>query len=121
MKRDTDLIRSILLEIENCQDPQGANEIEIEGYSAAEVNYHIGLLCKAGMVESHQIALLDLPGGIYLNNNLTMEGHEFLDAARNDTVWNNSKEAAQKYGGSVPLELLKGLLMKAASAYLGLP
>jgi hypothetical protein len=59
-------------------------------------------------------------GTQYIAKNLTWEGHEFLDAARNETVWNSTKETAKQYGGSIPLELMKGLLMKAASSYLGL-
>lgn len=121
MKRDMELIRSILLEVESCEDPQGSNEIEIEAHSAAEINYHIGLLYKAGLIETHQLKLLDLPEGIYLNNNLTWEGHEFLDTARNDTVWNDAKNAAKRYGGSLPMDVLKSVLLKAATDYLGLP
>jgi len=113
-----DLARSILLEIEAHEGPNAPSSIEIEGYTKEEVNYHLGLLYNAGFIDAHEMNMAR--GTRYIAKNLTWEGHEFLDAARNETVWNNTKEAAKQYGGSIPLELIKGLLMKAASSYLGL-
>jgi len=52
---------------------------------------------------------------------LTWAGHDFLDAARNDTVWNSAKEKLISVGGSASLEILKALLVQTAKQLLGLP
>ena len=44
MKRDMDLARNILFEIEKYSEPNGWTEIKIENYSQEEISYHIKLL-----------------------------------------------------------------------------
>jgi len=48
MKRDMDLIREILLEIEKLPPNTETGEFPIEGWKPEEINYHIRLLCQAG-------------------------------------------------------------------------
>jgi hypothetical protein len=43
---------------------------------------------------------------------LTYAGHEFLDSARSDTVWNKAKEKLLSTSGTITLEALKVLLPK---------
>ena len=38
---------------------------------------------------------------------LTMNGHDFLDSIRDDTVWHKTKNKLLEYGGSAPLEVVK--------------
>ena len=125
MKRDMDLIRDILLKIEefdfseegrtaNVQDLQNS----FEGFTKAQVQYHYGLLCNANLMEA--IDAGDASGDYYIPQGLTWEGHEFLDAARNQTVWDNTKAAIKKQGGSVPMDVLKALLIKGAATAFGL-
>ncbi len=56
MKRDMDLAREILFEVEKCEDPWGPNEIQIEGYADQLVSYHIKLLYQAGLVEAQDVS-----------------------------------------------------------------
>ena len=49
MKRDMDLIRLILLEIEN-SEPYEILRLDLCGYEDSEVNYHLELLIAAGLV-----------------------------------------------------------------------
>ncbi len=118
MKRDMDLIRKILLQVEAHEQPHGPIQIKVEGYTREQISYHVGLLINAGYIEGYE------SGGTrsshYAPRSLTWEGHEFLDAARNETVWNNTKEVVKEKGGSIPFELLKDLLIKGAAAYFGL-
>lgn len=41
MKRDMDLAREILFEIEKYSEPNGTVDISIEGHSDIEISYHI--------------------------------------------------------------------------------
>lgn len=49
---------------------------------------------------------------------LTWEGHEFLDAARNNTVWRKVLQLVKDKGASVPFEVVKQLLLQGARASL---
>ncbi len=118
MKRDLDLIRQILIRIEECPDPQGPGEIQIEGYSSEQISYHIKLLAGAGLIEAHD---LSASGDIYwLAGGLTWQGHEFLDAARNDTVWNRTKDIIKEKGGSIPFTLVQEIVVMVAKTVFGL-
>jgi len=62
MKRDMDLARQILFEIES--SPHGADVIfqpEIEGHSLDEVSYHIMLLIQAGYIEGEKLLMVGMP------------------------------------------------------------
>ena len=52
---------------------------------------------------------------------LTWKGHEFLDAARNDTVWKTTLGHIKKAGVAVMLPVPEDLLKKGAKEFLGLP
>ena len=43
---------------------------------------------------------------------MTWEGHEFLDAARKDTLWDRAKEKTLKATGGLSLDVLKGVLIE---------
>ena len=49
MKRDIDLIREILRAVEACEDSYGINSPIIEGYSEAQIAYHLRLLVENGI------------------------------------------------------------------------
>jgi hypothetical protein len=108
MKRDMDLIRKILLQIE--KDSTGLDQlyIKLDGYPDQDVQFHIMLL-----VEADLIIAIDGSGGDALRFvpiRLTWAGYEFLDAARDDTRWNKAKDAMNKAGGFV-FEVAKSLLI----------
>ena len=52
---------------------------------------------------------------------LTWAGHEFLDAARNETVWKKAEERVKKSGVDVTISLMKEILNQLLKQSLGLP
>ncbi len=48
------------------------------------------------------------PAGVAVDP-LTMAGHDFLEAARNENAWNKAKEAAKRVGG-VSADVFKEVL-----------
>ena len=110
MKRDVDLIRAILFEVEKFPEPDGFIPIEFEDHIQIEVSYHVKLLYQAGLIEAY-----DLSGAgsnfEWQAGSLTWEGHEFLDAARDDTRWNSTKNMIAEKVGSLPFEVLKQVLL----------
>jgi Hypothetical protein (DUF2513) len=51
---------------------------------------------------------------------LTWQGHEFLESARDNTIWNKAKEIMATTGGFV-FEVAKPLLISLLRQKLGLP
>jgi len=99
MKRDMDLIRAMLLTIESY--PSGfAPEIVIPGYTQEQINYHAVLLGEAGLAVANNVTAFGdtTPQAIIVR--LTWAGHEFLDSARENQIWNQAKDSINKIGGA---------------------
>ena len=110
MKRDMDLIRAILLAVED-EPSSHAPEIEIQGYTQEQVGYHAELLKEAGFVELYNDS--------DMIRRLTWSGHEFLDSARDNTRWNQAKDKLNKAGGaSIPIWI--ALLTELVKKQIGL-
>lgn len=108
MKRDMDLARKILLQLEEVPYRGGAQRVALEGYSDDEVSYHVLLLREAGLVEALDFSSHD--GVCWVPTRLTWEGHEFLDAARSSKLWEAAKQHLLKTFGVITLEGLKAVL-----------
>ncbi len=102
MKRDLDLIRTLLLRLEDTEVPAGhlirlgPNELQIDGYSGEEIAYHIQLMKSAGFVR--ELGTKPLRYGLNYSG-LSWEGHEFLDSVRDDAIWRNTRTAVNAVGG----------------------
>jgi hypothetical protein len=46
---------------------------------------------------------------------ITWKGYEFIDAARDKTIWERTKTLLKDKGASVPFEVLQSLLIKAVA------
>src|ERR1017187_5738286 len=106
MKRDMELCRTILEQIED-KFPNYAATVEIEGRTEEEIAYHVILLAEAGFIEA-DIHLNDLGIPWATPKRMKWPGHEFLDAIRNDSVWKQVKETVKEKGGSIPFEIQIG-------------
>lgn len=105
MKRDADLIRGILFEIEGHPGPDGQLiHFKITDHTAAEISYHVGLLKEAGLVNA--VVFSGDDQRTWYATGLTLQGHEYLDVIRDDTRWNKLKQALIKAGvASLPLAI----------------
>jgi hypothetical protein len=115
MKRDLDLIRLVLLNIESGTPPD-----ELAAYTEEQVLYHCHLAIEAGLVEGralHNSARVIVAARM---DRLTWEGHDFLDAARSESNWSKAKETIHKAGGSWTFEVMKALLVEIAKRSLSL-
>lgn len=120
MKRDLDLIRKMLLAVED--GPSGyAPHLVFEGYTAEQVGYHAYLLIDAGLARGADVTSHSSNSPQAIVQSLTWEGHEFIDAARDDTRWQKAKSIVAEKGGGVTLDLLKALLVSLTKIALGLP
>lgn len=115
MKRDMDLIRALLLQTEEEEKP------DLSGWTEKQQVYHMALLIEANLV--HGEIIEDQNGRVAstLTTRLTWDGHEFLDAARDDTVWKKVKEKLAAVGTNVAWPVLTAVLTDLAKKKLGIP
>ena len=115
MKRDMDLIRAMLMSIE--ADEHGfASKIEIPNYTQEEIGYHAVLLGEAGLAIVSDITTFGVKSPQAMVIRLTWSGHEFLDAARDKTIWNQAKDKI----GSATIQVWMTMLSALALKKLGL-
>ncbi len=105
MKLDMDLVREILLYVEEKADRPISHleDITFTRWSGDEIAYHVMLLEEAGYIIAHIDTVPDCEDPVILHVNytvtrLTLAGHEFLDAARTPQHWAAIKGNAQKLG-----------------------
>ena len=111
MRRDLELIRSLLHALEAKAEPLLPAQPRLDGYEATEISYHIMLLHQAGLLlgEDTELAVDRAPWHAY---SLTWEGHEFLDAARPEDVWLEILERVEQAGGGFTFALLTEMLRR---------
>jgi hypothetical protein len=118
MQRDMNIVRSILTHAADAAPIESIPDCDDRVFS-----YHVALLIEAGLVHGTvtEFGLQPAGGAIF---RLTWAGHDFLDAARDDTVWRTAKEKILKPGVSWTFDLLKATLRALAAQELakhGLP
>ena len=110
MKRNWDVIREVLIRFE--EKPSKERALQLDAWSEdiqPEVSYNVDILLDGGLLDGKMLPTLD-PGPInFLVFRLTWQGHEFLDAIKNDTVWNKTKESFVSKGLSMTFELVKSV------------
>lgn len=121
MKRDMDLVRKIVFAIEEHEHGHAPGRLVIEGHGDEQIGYHVYLLVEAGLVKGAVTTHLgsDSPSAIPIS--LTWAGHEFADAARNETVWGKTKTFFKEKGATAGFGLLLEVLKNQAKQHLGLP
>lgn len=118
MKRDMELARKILRQVEEKSQGLGMVDLDLPGVQEEEVSYHIMLLKQAGLLKATDLSTFN--GFEWKAKSLTWEGHEFLDAIKNETVWSNIKATVKEKGGAIPFEVLKALALKLAMSAFGM-
>ncbi|MPN53315.1 hypothetical protein SDC9_200979 [bioreactor metagenome] len=111
MQRDMDLMRKILLKIEEIF-PAGdlvIHGVPLDGYDKLLIADHCQLLFEAGLINAYE----PRRGGqgakvlFYSVGNLTNSGYDFLDKIREDTVWNRTKTIIKDKGLPMVVDVVK--------------
>lgn len=119
MKRDFNLIRSILLDVEKKLPEEALSKFTYEDYEKTIVAEHVRLLIEAEYLEG-AVAKKGHQCRSFIIYRLTWEGHNFLDNAKNETIWKKVMADAEDKGMSLSMSVLNRLLGKAAEKYMGL-
>lgn len=104
-----DLVRKILGVLSAKGQVAQTVSVEIEGYSKEEIVYHLVLMEEAGLVDGVNMSTHS-EGADYKPRRLTWSGHDFLDAAKDDTRWEQAKKIAGELGG-VTFQMFRQILV----------
>jgi len=109
MQRNMELVRQLLFEVEKNDDPYALIDPKIEGHNEVEISYHIMLLDQAGLLNAQDRSAI----GVFRWSaaRLTWDGHEFLDAARDDATWKEATERLSEANPGPVFDVLKALLV----------
>jgi Hypothetical protein (DUF2513) len=122
MRHEPDLIRKLLFYFEAMPDYKVEKCPSIDGYAEQDIMYHMLLLAQAELLD-HELSRSTTSDRIIsvLGFGLTWQGHEFLAAARDDSLWNQAKRKILGAAGGMVFELTKAWLMHEAKQKLSLP
>jgi len=104
MKRDFELIRQLLLDIEG-------EKVDLSLFTEDQILYHKALLLEVGLAEGPKPRYSSrkysgIPDKVIIHK-LTWEGHDFIDAIRDESRWQKAKEWVKEAGKILTLESLK--------------
>ena len=91
MKRDMELVRLILLKIEEEYRSTAIYNLNISGYDMETVAYHCKILNEAGLISDYGAQYADNSLWSFGVGSLTWEGNDFLDKIRDNSQWKRSK------------------------------
>lgn len=119
MKRDMDLIRRILFTLEE-HEHGFAPKLEIEGSSEKQIGFHVLLMGEVGLliVEDATGTAGRSPEALPIR--ITWNGYEFLEAARDPSIWETAKKNVWEKAGGLTFEILKSVLISLGKEKLGL-
>jgi hypothetical protein len=119
MQRDMDLVRQILLKVEEHPTGFAPNKIKIDGYTSEQIGYHAYIMGEAGLLNVIDVTTNDSSGPEAMIQSMTWNGHEFLEAAREPGRWKDAKNVVNKAGGA-SFEVFKAVLIELAKKAVGL-
>ena len=119
MKRDLDLVRQILLQIEELPAGPPAQ------YRMSEIEdpvllAHFELVLASGLVNGKISRSQSVRGDVISISGLTWEGHEWIEMMRSPSVWNETKSQLLDNGGALVYGLTKAVAERILRAQLGL-
>jgi hypothetical protein len=103
MRRNMELIRSLLLKLEEIPTERGGiyhitaqdPEIDVAGFTPNEIDYHLHKILEAGLIVDHPDRPTD---GIHFSG-LSWAGHDFIDSVRDEDTWAATSTTVETVGG----------------------
>jgi hypothetical protein len=117
--RDLNLVRKLILAVEAVPTGYVQDEIEISGYSKEQIGYHAYLLVDAGLANGIDVTTIADTSPKWIILHLTSAGHDFADAARDESIWHKATGVAKEKAGSVTLDVMKHILIQIINKTLG--
>lgn len=112
MKRDWDVIRHILITLEERDPRSGGLQLkDFPSEKAYEYSYHTQLLINRSLVSGILSQVIGNPSRAtdFHLQHLTWEGHDLLDTMRSRPVWDRIKTISMEKGIELSLDAVKAL------------
>ncbi len=111
MKRDLDLARQLLFDIENRGTDCSISVLRSDPEQDTDecVRHHLRLLIDAGLLKEVDRTSTGIPCV-----RLTHEGHELIELARSEARWREAKWVCKNRIGGLSLSVVQGLLLRWA-------
>lgn len=117
MRRDMDLVRTILGKTADAPLWFRVNDLTIEGYNNQQIAYHVHIMGQGGLLDIIEDSYYDGNRDIIVNG-LTWLGQEHLAAYGNNTIWAKVKERLLAHGISATFSILKEIAEGLSRQYL---
>ena len=115
MQRNMDLVRKILMRIEDGASGRTAHPFNIASFTPEQIGYHVHIMMEDGLIEGIDVTNMHSNGPEALPTSLTWKGHEFLDLARDHERWYKAAGIIRKVGSApiaVWMKVLNDLILK---------
>ena len=125
MKRDWDVIKAVLQELEPLNSVEGKTySVHYTGEkqsSPEEIHKFemVILLLEQGFIQGHRSKSLGIEFKTILNLTLTWKGHDLLDTLNDNKLWSKIKETAVNAGLKVTFSTLGALQTAAITSMVG--
>jgi hypothetical protein len=119
MKRDMDVVRAILIVIEDHPRGYAPDPLSVAGYSDEQIGYHVYLMGQAGLLEVSDSSHMDGPSPQAIAHSITWVGHEFSANTREEKNWLQAKKLV-KGAGDVSFRVWASILETVVKGSLGL-
>ena len=117
MKRDWDVIREVLSEVENLDAKNFENIVYEVSEDETNKSEHAVLLWKSGFIQGIDASSMD--GACFMAQGLTWSGHELLDTIRSKPVWEKIKSTAFEKGIELTFDSVKAIGSLALKSIIG--
>ena len=91
-----DVVRQLLLQLEEDKE-----SLEVEGCTDQIVLNHLDLMEEGGLIKANVIRTDQTLVTNVLVDRITWQGHDFLDAARSEEIWNQTKKVVSEKTGTI--------------------
>ena len=105
MKRDMELVRKILIAIEDSNNTMGSITLNFDNYSDEQVSYHVKLLSENGLIKAIDASSHDVIA--WMPTGLTWDGHDYIEAIKDDKRWQKVKKWISDNGKLITIETIK--------------
>lgn len=82
--------------------------------------YHAYLLVDAGLATGADVTSHNSASPHWLISHLTVAGHDFADASRDEGLWKKATATVKDKAGSVSVDVMKQLLVSPVKSSIGL-
>ena len=109
MKRDMDLVRKILLEIEEQYVSTAIYNLKVDGYPLETVAYHCKIMHEFGLISHYSANYANNTIYNFAVGGLTWEGNDYLDKIRDDSIWKKTKDTITEKGLPLVFDTIKAI------------